>query len=57
LVQQPDSGEIDPGVKAASMNAPSLVSKEAKKLSDNQIRELIVARASGEMERNPSYNY
>ncbi|HEX3323326.1 MAG TPA: c-type cytochrome [Terriglobales bacterium] len=38
-----------------SKNVPSLVSDEAKKLSDNQIRELIVSRANGEMERNATH--
>ena len=40
-----------------SMKAPSLLSNDVKKLSDNQVRELIVTRASGEMERNPSHTF
>jgi mono/diheme cytochrome c family protein len=38
-----------------AMKAPSLVSNEAKKMSDQQIRGLIAARANGEMDRNPSH--
>jgi mono/diheme cytochrome c family protein len=40
-----------------SMKAPSLVSNDAKKISDKEIRELIVARANGEMDRNPSHTF
>jgi mono/diheme cytochrome c family protein len=38
-----------------SMKAPSLVSDDAKKISDNEIREFIVSRANGEMDRNSSH--
>jgi mono/diheme cytochrome c family protein len=44
------NGEGKPSIKA-----PSLVSNEAKKISDNEIRELILSRANGEMDRNPSH--
>ena len=37
------------------MKVPSLVSDEAKQMSDQKIRELIAARANGEMDRNPSH--
>src|ERR1043166_9273191 len=40
-----------------SMKAPSLVSNDAKKISDKKIRELIVTRANGEMDRNPSHTF
>ena len=40
-----------------SMKAPSLVSNDAKKISDKEIRELIVARANGEMDPNPSHTF
>jgi mono/diheme cytochrome c family protein len=43
------------GERKPSMKAPSLVSDEAKKMSDQKIRELIAARANGEMDRNPSH--
>jgi cytochrome c553 len=44
------SGEGKPSIKA-----PSLVSIDVKKMSDNEIREFIVTRANGEMDRNSSH--
>jgi cytochrome c553 len=38
-----------------SIKAPSLVSGEAKEMSDERIRDFITARANGEMARNPSH--
>jgi cytochrome c553 len=46
------SGEGKPSIKA-----PSLVSIDAKKMSDNEIREFIVTRANGEMDRNSSHTF
>jgi len=46
------SGEGKP-----SMKAPSLVSIDAKKMSDNEIREFIETRANGEMDRNSSHTF
>jgi cytochrome c553 len=40
-----------------SMKVPSLVSDDAKKLPDDQMRQLIVSRANGEMERNASHEF
>jgi mono/diheme cytochrome c family protein len=40
-----------------AMKVPSLVSNEAKKISDQEIRELIVTRANGEVDRNPSHKF
>ena len=38
-----------------SVKAPSLVSEDARKLSDERLRDLIQSRANGEMERTPSH--
>ncbi|HYL13152.1 MAG TPA: c-type cytochrome [Terriglobales bacterium] len=46
------NGEGKPSIKA-----PSLVSSGAKKMSDNELRGFIVARANGEIERNPSHTF
>ncbi|MBZ5650587.1 MAG: cytochrome c [Acidobacteriia bacterium] len=43
------------GAGKPAMKVPSLVSNEAKKMSDREIRELIATRANGEMDRNPSH--
>lgn len=43
------SGEGKPSIKA-----PSLLTNEAKEMSDQKIRDFITTRASGEVERNPS---
>lgn len=43
------------GEGKASVKAPSLVSNEAKGLSDDKLRDLIRSRANGEMERNRSH--
>jgi cytochrome c553 len=45
-------GEGKPSIKA-----PSLVSIDAKKMSDSEIREFITVRANGEMDRNPSHTF
>lgn len=44
------NGEGKPSIKA-----PSLISTEAKNISDEQIRNFIVARANGEMEKQGSH--
>lgn len=46
------SGESKPSIKA-----PSLVSIDAKKMSDDEIREFINTRANGEMDRNSSHTF
>jgi mono/diheme cytochrome c family protein len=43
------------GEGKTSIKAPSLVSNEAKVLSDDKMRDLIRSRANGEMERNRSH--
>lgn len=46
------SGEGKPSIKA-----PNLVSNQAKRMSDEKIRDFITTRANGEMERNPSHTF
>jgi hypothetical protein len=46
------SGEGKPSIKV-----PSLVSIDAKKMSDDEIREFINTRANGEMDRNSSHTF
>jgi mono/diheme cytochrome c family protein len=44
------NGEGKPSIKA-----PSLISTEAKNMSDEQVRDFIIARANGEMEKQGSH--
>jgi mono/diheme cytochrome c family protein len=44
------NGEGKPAIKA-----PSLVSEEAKKMSDDKIKEMIAMIANGEHEKNPAH--
>jgi len=46
------SGEGKPSIKA-----PSLVSLDARKMSDSEFREFINTRANGEMDRNSSHTF
>ncbi len=45
------------GEGKSSVKAPSLVSIDAKKMSDNEIREFIAARANGEVDRNSAHKF